>query len=69
MFRCTAVFSEFLAQSLPGNVAELGGSLPPRRVLEKHVRSSPDREPFQGTGHITQLTPEVSLERLISLSD
>lgn len=56
-----------LVQSLPNNVAQLGGSFPLRGILEKYVRSSPADEAFQGTGHVTQPTIEVCLNRLISL--
>lgn len=42
MFRGAAVSNEFLAQSPPGNVAE----------LEKYVRLSHAGKSFQGTWHI-----------------
>ncbi|KAI2664194.1 4-alpha-glucanotransferase [Labeo rohita] len=61
------VSGERFFQSPPGNIAVLRGLLPLRRSLEQLVRSSPASPPLQGTELAALVTPEVSLERLISL--
>ncbi|KAL0151133.1 hypothetical protein M9458_053646 [Cirrhinus mrigala] len=65
-----ATSSEHLPRFLPpGNVAELGSSLPPRGSPGPPVQVLPAGKPLQNTVLAAQTTPEASLERLVPLVD
>ncbi len=68
MLQGTAVSSERFSQLPPGNVAVLGGLLPPRS-LEQLDQPTPAGPPLQGTELAALSTPEVRLERPIPLVD
>ncbi len=59
--QCTVVSSKHISQHPPGNIAVLGGSLPPRRSPEQLDRPSLAGPPLQGTLAALS-TSEVSLE-------
>ncbi len=67
VFEGAAVSLKRLSQSLPGNVAVLGGLLPLRRSLEQLDRPSPAGPPHQGTKLAALSIPEASFERLVPL--
>ncbi len=67
VFQGAAVSREHFSQSLPGNVAVLGGSQPLRRSLEQPDRPSPAGPLLQGTELAALSKPDASLERLVPL--
>ncbi len=70
VFQGAVISSEHTSQSLPpGSVAELRCSPPLQGSLGQLVRPFPARVPFQGAELAALITPEASLERLVTLVD